>query len=376
MRPVLLDLTSIAAAPYRTGIQRVERELIRHWPGPRPLAPVIFDAQSESMLALPEGSLDILKEGRGSFEEERERLEAIRKQARPLDPAALDDGILNPEVFWEQPRAEFYRKHCSAGGRSAWIVYDFFPVLRPENYPSGTARGCMYYYRALRAVPHTIFISLRTRSEFAQRIMRGTATPGPAIPLGGDALGTPRQFFSPDRTTFLVIGTIERRKRADEVIEAFRLHWARGGRARLVLVGRVDDAAQSEQRLIRLLEPHPRFKFAGPLSDDALRQMLGSARATIYNTREEGFGIPPYESLCAGVPVFARRGLPSLAMLAPGGRIELDAADGPDEIAAAVDRMMDDAEAARLWSEAAALSVPTWRDFAEQTASYVQEEAL
>jgi hypothetical protein len=38
----------------------------------------------------------------------------------------------------------------------------------------------------------------------------------------------------------------------------------------------------------------------------------------------------------------------------------------------AVRRLLDDGEAARLWAEAAALHVPTWRDFAEAVAGWVQ----
>ena len=40
---VFLDLSQLVHDPARTGIQRAERELIRHWPGPAPLVPCWFD---------------------------------------------------------------------------------------------------------------------------------------------------------------------------------------------------------------------------------------------------------------------------------------------------------------------------------------------
>ena len=41
MSAVHIDLTELVASPIRTGIQRVERELIQHWPADTPLVPVV-----------------------------------------------------------------------------------------------------------------------------------------------------------------------------------------------------------------------------------------------------------------------------------------------------------------------------------------------
>ncbi len=372
MQPVLFDVTSIVEHPIRTGIQRVERELIKHWPGPRPLAPVVFDPAKGSMFALPERALITLGNGSGSFEQERTTLAAIRANARPLDAATLTGGIFNPELFWEAPRAEFYRLFCGGGGRAIWMVYDFLPFLTPEYFPSGVAQGCMYYLRGLRSVPGTIFISKKTRREYVKRVIRDERRAGPAIALGGDALDVPRQTFSADRDTFVVIGTIERRKRVAEIMEAFRIYWAQGGRARLSVIGRMNPDAQREQALIRALETEPRFRYLGNAGDREVREELARARATVFVSLGEGFGIPPLESLHAGIPVIVHASVPSLEMLPPGGRVELEES-GPEALVPAVARIADDAEAARLWAEAAAVRVPTWADFAKAAAAYVQE---
>ena len=97
--------------------------------------------------------------------------------------------------------------------------------------------------------------------------------------------------------------------------------------------------------------------------------MLGEARALVCATEAEGFGLPPLEALHAGIPVIATA-MPSLDMLPPCGQIRLAEAR-PPAIAAAVETMLDDATAARLWQEAARVKVRSWRDFAHDVADWV-----
>ena len=56
-----LDLSQLLADPRQSGIQRAERELIRHWPSGAPLVPCIFDPGPGQMRALPSGLLDALR---------------------------------------------------------------------------------------------------------------------------------------------------------------------------------------------------------------------------------------------------------------------------------------------------------------------------
>lgn len=373
MKPIYIDLTSLIGHPFRTGIQRVEREIIERWPGPRPLQPVMFDESVGEMRLLSPKIFDLLLCPSMSFDEARMVLhEAASTENFVLGRSDIDI-LLNPELLWEKGRAQYYRDFCAEGGRAVWVVHDFFPVLRPENYQSGSAKGCMYYYRSIRSISAPIFMSKRTQMEYEKRIMRGNAASGITIPLGGDTFGSPVQRFSRSRKAFLVVGTIERRKRVDEIIEAFQVHWARGGCGELMLVGRLDEFALKEQDLIASLKDEARFTYAGALPDKAIADLFKIARATIYNSREEGFGIPPYESLHLGVPVILRKGIPSVEMLSDGGRIELRPEDGVSQLASAVDRLMDDVEAENIWTEAGALHIPTWSEYVSQVSEHVHK---
>ena len=57
---VLLDISQLLRDPCWTGIQRVERQLIRHWPGPAPLVPVRYDPRRGALERLPDAILDLL----------------------------------------------------------------------------------------------------------------------------------------------------------------------------------------------------------------------------------------------------------------------------------------------------------------------------
>jgi hypothetical protein len=277
-------------------------------------------------------------------------------------------------VFYDPRRIEAYVRLQAAAGPAAaitWVVYDFLPLLQPDGFPPGTARTCAGLLAALRTAPRTVFISERTRSDFLDRVIR-PARPdaaGPACALGGDGLGLGRADFGAGRREFLHVGTIEPRKNVGAILEAFEAHWRDGGQARLTLIGRLREDCTRERAALARLAGEPRLSWLGAADDAAVRAAYGRSRATLFVSSGEGFGLPPYESLAAGVPVIALAELPSLEMLGDRrGWLAIDAPT-PDAIRAAVERLTDDDTAARLWAEAATVTVPGWDGFVATVAA-------
>jgi glycosyltransferase involved in cell wall biosynthesis len=304
------------------------------------------------------------------------RLRRLLARLRPLrvDPARL--RLVNPELFIDAVRARCYIDLVGAGASGiGWIIYDFLPWLRPGDFDPGTSRCTMHYLHALHAVPNVAFISAETRRDYAERIMHGRGREGPVISLGHDGLGLARQEFSPSRNRYVCVGTLEARKNVVAIFEAFARLWAEGCSAELVMVGLLNATAQRERSWLEALRAEPRFRYLGHADDATLREILAGARALVFASEAEGFGLPPVEALHVGIPVIVSSRVPSIAMLPPAGQIRLQHADAA-AVAAGVRTMQDDAVAARLWAEAASLPTRSWRDFARDVADWAMAMPL
>ncbi len=84
----------------------------------------------------------------------------------------------------------------------------------------------------------------------------------------------------------------------------------------------------------------------------------------------EGFGLPPYEALNAGIPSIASARLPSAGSMSRGALL-LDRMD-PQSIAAAVESLLSDDRAAKLWQDASRVQLPSWADFGHRLGEWVQ----
>jgi glycosyltransferase involved in cell wall biosynthesis len=371
--PVLFDVTALVADPYRSGIQRVQREVLRHWPDDEGLAPCSMSPSGVIRL-LPPSIRDILcrdEDGpNDTFESDQRALATLTANA-PALPGGKPRHVLNLELFYEGWRADLYRSMCASGWRVQWLLYDFLPWLCPTLFKFGAPKHFMFYLRALRMVPEVAFISDQTKNEYRHRIMRDPGKSGPVLPLGADALHLERQTWSPDRRNIVVIGSVERRKNSLIIAEAFRLLWSQGVDARLVFAGRIEDTHAEALRQLRVEAGPQRLMILDHPSDSDIRAVLGTARAVLLASELEGFGLPPYEALNSGIPSITVDSLPSIRRLPPIGQIRLPKIS-PRELADAINSMMNDQIAERLWAEAAQLKLPTWRDFAHAVAAWAK----
>lgn len=369
-----LDISELFSLPLRTGIQRVERELIRHWPGPGRLVLCVYDHALDDLRVLPQGASGILTASSDAalldVAEERSALHALIACQDPVRLPAGTRRLVNPELFFDPSRARFYEKIAGSRIEVFWLVYDFLPYLEPRWFDQGSSRTAMFYLRALRSIRHVAFISEHTRQDYRRRAVRSTERDGPVIVLGGDGLGLGTQRFFPGRAGYVVLGSIEPRKRVAAILEAFIALWAEGVAAPLTVIGRLLPHAQHEIELMARLEDQPLFRHLGHASDTAIREVIAGARAMIFASEGEGFGLPPFESLYHGVPVIVSASVPSIEMLPEQGQVRLERVSGPC-IAEAVRGLEDDVVAERLWREAADLQIPSWRDFAAAMAEWV-----
>lgn len=117
------------------------------------------------------------------------------------------------------------------------------------------------------------------------------------VPNGVDDFYTPRRAEDAEEDDYvLFVGTIEPRKGLDDLLAV----WASlpSPRPRLILCG---DAGWGNVPLPRDAE------VTGYVDRTRLRELYRGARAFVYPSRYEGFGIPPLEAMACGAPVVATR---------------------------------------------------------------------
>ncbi len=167
----------------------------------------------------------------------------------------------------------------------------------------------------------------------ADDAMRGFGVPSSKIEIVPNGVS---EFFTPggrEGDYVLYAGTIEPRKGLDVL---FAVWWSLPEpRPRLVLCG---DAGWS----MRMPDG---VEVTGYVTRERLRELYRGARAFVYPSRYEGFGIPPLEAMACGAPVIATRtgAIPEFAkdaalLVAPGDR---------NALRAALARVLGDAELRR-----------------------------
>ena len=166
---------------------------------------------------------------------------------------------------------------------------------------------------------------------------------------------------------FLFIGTLEPRKNLGVLLDGYaRLRSRRTETPRLVVAGRITDAAQAwvAQASAPPLAEH--VTLTGYVSDDERRALYARARAVVVPSLDEGFGLPALEAMACGVPVVVS---PVGALPEVVGDAGLYAApDAPAAWADALEACLDDSRAAAMTARGLARAeLFSWTRAAEAT---------
>jgi glycosyltransferase involved in cell wall biosynthesis len=153
----------------------------------------------------------------------------------------------------------------------------------------------------------------------ADRVRVVPDAPDPAL-LGA----APAPMTGVDPPFFLMVGTIEPRKNHATVLRAFAayLEQTPGARELLVLAGSRGWLYEPVFRTIAALGLEPRVRAVGRVEAGQLRWLYPNARALLFPSLYEGFGIPVVEAFALGCPVIAAR-IPSVVEVAGTGTATL-----------------------------------------------------
>ncbi len=312
---MILDVSRLLASAWAgriSGMERVELAYVRHALA-RPGA--VFAAQSPWgwFAALPRARIEAVLAGLAAGRPRRAVLACWAALAAGRGRAALARAAAAPgAVFLIVSHRALNRERAIGGvtrhgARFVPFVHDLIPLEFPEyTRPRQTRWHAARMANVARLAAGVVVQSRAVEAALARWLAgQGLAMP-PAVvaPLGLDL--RPGSAAPVAATPyFLCVATIEPRKNHLLLAQLWRSIQDELGDAapRLVLVGR---AGFENEPVRRFLERHPGIaEWRGACPDHELAALLGGARALLFPSFAEGFGIPVAEALAFGTPVLA-----------------------------------------------------------------------
>jgi len=302
-----LDISEFLNSRARTGIQRVQKEIIhRMILDALPLTILNFNPTLNTFEHIPN-------------EEVIEFLNDIKNyQLKPYAPLDIFTQEHETQIFFDMDsvwnatpsRTLLYPKLKASGFKIFNFIYDLIPFLFPQFSHTKSATNFPPFLNAVYDHSDFIFFdSHSARDDFLTlkkelNIDKHYATE--VIPLGCDfiQITTPSpQEFQPllNSKYILFVGTLEPRKYQPKVVEAFERLSQKYEDLHLVLIGKqgwkVDDFAHA-------LTTHPlkdtKLFWLQTIDDNTLNHFYKNAFIVTYFSHYEGYGLPIAESLNFG----------------------------------------------------------------------------
>jgi glycosyltransferase involved in cell wall biosynthesis len=234
--------------------------------------------------------------------------------------------------------------------RPIYLVHDLIPITHPQFCRVGEADKHGERMRTVLATAAGVISNSQATLDELRAFGRAENLPEPPMlvaPLGVDGLPVKQAAANQGRPTFVTIGTIEARKNHLLLLEIWSRLIDRLGAAapRLIIVGQRGWEAGD---VFRMLDSSEKLRGhvieLGTCSDEELAGHLGSARALLFPSKAEGYGLPLAEALGTGVPVIASD-LPAFRELAGGIPTYIDPLDSAAWEAAILDYASSDSAA-------------------------------
>jgi len=310
--PLLLDVTRLVWRRWKgrlpTGIDRVSLAYLRHF-GPRAQAVVqwpgfrrILDVEaSQQLFALLENPGEAFKSSiiAGALR----NIGHLRGEGRGRIYLNVGHTGLDQAGFRKWVRR--------ASVRPVYLVHDLIPIVHPEFCRAGEADKHRERMRTVLTTAAGVIANSRATLDGLAAFAHAERLPNPpalAAWLGIDALPRPTEVEATAHPTFVTLGTIEARKNHLLLLNVWsRLIDEMGASApRLLIIGqRGWEADEVFDLLDHCGKLRGHVNELSRCSDEELARHLASARALLFPSRAEGYGLPLIEALRLGVPVIA-----------------------------------------------------------------------
>jgi len=342
---LLIDVTRLLyrrlAARLLTGVDRVSLEYLRHYEqGARAMLGV---RGFSAVLSRPDSAaaFELLLDHGGH---------AIPKGASLIFKACFSgwvDRDVAGHFFFNTGHSGLQHASYAAsllrrGVRPIFVIHDLIPLTHPEYCrPGERDRHARRMDHAL-SFAHGIVANSRNTLDTLEKFAAEARLRMPPAVVAHLAPGLPAIAPGPrplEAPYFVVVGTIEPRKNHVLLLQVWRRLIERLGASapRLMIVGQRGWECENVVDLLERCESLRGCVMELPNCTDAqLATILHHARALLFPSFAEGFGLPVVEALSLGLPVIASD-LPVFREFAAGVPEYLDPLDGPSWLDAIAD---------------------------------------
>ena len=113
-----------------------------------------------------------------------------------------------------------------------------------------------------------------------------------------------RNKYAVEQNYFLYLGTIEPRKNLERLVSAYaRLYREQRDVPQLVLAGKKGWLCEGIYKKVHELKMEDRILFTGYIAQEESPLLMCGAKAFLFPSLYEGFGMPPLEAMACGTPV-------------------------------------------------------------------------
>lgn len=314
-RQLLIDVSELVCRDGKTGIQRVVRAILRQL-----LLTPPNGYRVEPIYASPEHGYRYARQFTLRFL-------GCPESALNDDPIEYGAGDIfigldfRPEVVLRH--ADYYQHLRRFGVQVQFAVYDLLPILQPHNFVPGASDWLHRWMQVVSNSDGVVCIS----QAVAGSVNKWLKENGPErlrpfnigyFHLGADINASIPTNGLPDdvdfvlenikaRPSFLLVGTLEPRKKQDQVLSAFDHLWAQGTVANLVFVGK---SGWMMDNFVEKLRTHPQIGmqlfWLEDISDEYLESVYAASTCLIAASEGEGYGLPLIEAAQHKLPIIAR----------------------------------------------------------------------
>jgi glycosyltransferase involved in cell wall biosynthesis len=315
-RQLLVDVSELVQKDLKTGIQRVVRsiilELLMNPPADYRVEPVYSTGERPTYRYARQFTL-------GFLDCPVEALLDEPVSYRAGDMFICLDFHLDGVVAYR----DFYQTMRRQGVSVQFVVYDLLLRNLSHCFPTDGAEKFEKWVSVVVESDGALCISKSVADEFGGWLATSGHARERPFNLGWFHLGADIKCSAPTDglpddsaiilarlrlgSVFLMVGTVEPRKRHAQTLSAFEQLWAQGLNLRLVIVGRqgwmVDELAEK-------LRGHPelgtRLFWLEGISDEYLEKIYANSTCLIAASEGEGFGLPLIEAAQHKLPIIAR----------------------------------------------------------------------